>query len=147
MEEVKMEQQTAADPRKNRYVVDIRRDKAMMMKYIKFYNRVKHPRVTFNLVMTGILLALVPTLVKNMALPGVIVCYGVGALLVADGTVPAVSGAWHDERGPGGEGNEELTYLFGNTGGAGWRGRTGLWTIWVTTRRSTGSGRMKRHTT
>ena len=65
MEEVKMEQQTAADPRKNRYVVDIRRDKAMMMKYIKFYNRVKHPRVTFNLVMTGILLALVPTPISS----------------------------------------------------------------------------------
>ena len=116
LEEVKMEQQTAADPRKNRYVVDIRRDKAMMMKYIKFYNRVKHPRVTFNLVMTGILLALVPTLVKNMALPGVIVCYGVGALLVATGLFRQYLALGTMRGDPAVKENEELTYLFGNTG-------------------------------
>ena len=40
-----------------------------MMTFIKFQNRVSHPRVTFNLVVTGILLALVPTLVENLAMP------------------------------------------------------------------------------
>ena len=77
--------QETADPRRNYYRVHVRRDTSLMMTFIKFQNRVSHPRVTFNLVVTGILLALVPTLVENLAMPGVIVSYGVGALLILTG--------------------------------------------------------------
>lgn len=51
--------QETADPRRNYYRVHVRRDTSLMMTFIKFQNRVSHPRVTFNLVVTGIILALV----------------------------------------------------------------------------------------
>lgn len=118
MEEEKLEQQEMgmADPRKNKFVVDIRRDTDMMMTYIKFYNRVKHPRVTFNLIMTGILLAVIPILVKNLALPGVIVCYGMGVLLVLVGLFRQYLSLSMMKSDPKVKENEEITYLFGNTG-------------------------------
>ena len=72
-ERQEQESVVSADPRRNHYTVKIRRDTKMMMTFIKFQNRVSHPRVTFNLFATGVLLAAVPVIVKGLALPGVIV--------------------------------------------------------------------------
>ena len=108
--------QETADPRRNYYRVHVRRDTSLMMTFIKFQNRVSHPRVTFNLVVTGILLALVPTLVENLAMPGVIVSYGVGALLILTGLFRQYLTLSMMRNNPEVKENEEITYYFGNAG-------------------------------
>lgn len=108
--------QAAGDPRRNYYTVHIRRDSAMMMKFIKFQNRISHPRVTFNLVVTGVLLALIPTLVKDLAMPGVIVSYGVGGLLILTGLFRQYLTLSMMKSNPEVKENEEITYYFGNAG-------------------------------
>lgn len=105
------------DPRKNKYIVAIRRDANMIMTFIKFTNRIKHPRVTFNLFVTGVLLAVIPTIGKGaVALPGVIICYGMGALLVLTALFRQYLSLYMMKANPETKLNEELTYLFGNTG-------------------------------
>lgn len=105
-----------ADPRRNHYTVKIRRDTKMMMTFIKFQNRVSHPRVTFNLFATGVLLAAVPVIVKGLALPGVIVSYGVGGLLILTALFRQYLTLSMMKSNPEVKENEEITYYFGNTG-------------------------------
>lgn len=112
------------DPRRNHYVVRIRRDTALMMTFIKFQNRVSHPRVTFNLLVTGILFALVPTIVKGLALPGVIISYGMGALLILMGLFRQYLTLSMMKNSPEIKENEEITYYFGNSGVRALRGVT-----------------------
>ena len=77
------EQIEMSDPRKNKYVVRTRRDTSMIKTYIQFVNKVKHPRVSVNMFVTGVLLAILPIIAKGaIALPGEIIAYSVGALLM-----------------------------------------------------------------
>lgn len=108
--------QEAADPRKNHYTVHIRRDTEMMKIFVKFTNRIRHPRVSFNLFVTGVLLALVPTVIEGVALPGVIISYGMGALLILLALFRQYISVSMMKNDPQVKENEEITYLFGNSG-------------------------------
>ncbi len=109
------ELQGAADPRKNHYTVHIRRDTQMMKIFIKFTNRIRHPRVTFNLLATGVLLALVPTVIKGIALPGVVISYGMGVLLILMALFRQNISVSMMKNDPQVKENEEITYLFGDS--------------------------------
>ena len=132
------------DPRRNHYTVKIRRDTKMMMTFIKFQNRVSHPRVTFNLFATGVLLAAVPVIVKGLALPGVIVSYGVGGLLILTALFRQYLTLSMMKSNPEVKENEEITYYFGNTGLCMTTARKRIWAI---TRTSTGCGKMRKPST
>ena len=60
----------------------MKRDTKMMRTFVSFTNRVKHPRVTFNLFLVGAMLVALPLVNKEIALPGVIIGYGMGTLLL-----------------------------------------------------------------
>lgn len=116
MEMENREQQAAVDPRKNKYVVNMKRDTKMMRTFVSFTNRVKHPRVTFNLFLIGAMLVALPLVNKQIALPGVIIGYAMGTLLLLmaffryDLSVMLMKG------NPEVRENEIITYLFGNSG-------------------------------
>ena len=109
-------EKTGLDPEKNKYIVHIIRDTAMMKTYVNFSNRVQHPRVTMNMVLTGLILIALPTVTKGaIALPGVVICYVMGALLVLMGVFRSNISVWMMKNDPKVKENEELTYYFGNT--------------------------------
>lgn len=110
-----IDQQGKIDTKKNKYIVHIRRDTGLMKTYVKFYNRVKHPRVTMNMFFTGILLIILPIAVDGIALPGVVICYVMGALLVLMSLFRHNIAVWQMKGNPEVKENEEITYYFGNT--------------------------------
>nr|WP_296265498.1 YcxB family protein [uncultured Merdimonas sp.] len=87
----------------------------MMKIFIKFTNRIRHPRVTFNLLATGVLLALVPTVIKGIALPGVVISYGMGVLLILMALFRQNISVSMMKNDPQVKENEEITYLFGDS--------------------------------
>lgn len=108
------ELQKITDPRRNHYTVNVLRDKHLMKVFIKFTNRIRHPRVTFNLFFTGILLALFPAVFKGMALPAVIISYGMGVLLVLMAMFRHYISLSMMRNDPKVKEDVELTYRFGN---------------------------------
>lgn len=110
------EMQETSDPRKNHFTVHIRRDTEMMKIFVKFTNRIRHPRVSFNLFVTGVLLALVPTIVEGIAFAGVVISYGMGALLILMALFRHYLSVSMMKSDPQVKENEEITYLFGNSG-------------------------------
>ena len=109
------EQESGLDRNKNKYIVNIVRDTAMMKTYVKFYNRVKHPRVTMNLLFAGVVLIALPIAADGIALPGVIISYVMGALLVAMALFRQNIAVYQMKADPKVNENEKLSYLFGNT--------------------------------
>ncbi len=109
------EQESGLDRNKNKYIVNIVRDTAMMKTYVKFYNRVKHPRVTMNLLFAGVVLIALPIAADGIALPGVIISYVMGALLVAMALFRQNIAVYQMKVDPKVKENEKLSYLFGNT--------------------------------
>ena len=109
------EQESGLDRNKNKYIVNIVRDTAMMKTYVKFYNRVKHPRVTMNLLFAGVVLIALPIAADGIALPGVIISYVMGALLVAIALFRQNIAVYQMKADPKVKENEKLSYLFGNT--------------------------------
>ena len=109
------EQESGLDRNKNKYIVNIVRDTAMMKTYVKFYNRVKHPRVTMNLLFAGVVLIALPIAADWIALPGVIISYVMGALLVAMALFRQNIAVYQMKADPKVKENEKLSYLFGNT--------------------------------
>ena len=109
------EQESGLDRNKNKYIVNIVRDTAMMKTYVKFYNRVKHPRVTMNLLFAGVVLIALPIAADGIALPGVIISYVMGALLVAMALFRQNIAVYQMKADPKVKENEKLSYLCGNT--------------------------------
>ncbi|MBM6684667.1 YcxB family protein [Faecalicatena contorta] len=109
------EQESGLDRNKNKYIVNIVRDTAMMKTYVKLYNRVKHPRVTMNLLFAGVVLIALPIAADGIALPGVIISYVMGALLVAMALFRQNIAVYQMKADPKVKENEKLSYLFGNT--------------------------------
>lgn len=109
------ELESGLDRNKNKYIVNIVRDTAMMKTYVKFYNRVKHPRVTMNLLFAGVVLIALPIAADGIALPGVIISYVMGALLVAMALFRQNIAVYQMKADPKVKENEKLSYLFGNT--------------------------------
>lgn len=109
--------QEHADLRKNNYIVHIRRDKDMMLTFVKFSNRVKHPRVSFNMLCMGALLLALPTVAQGgIALPGVVISYVMGGILVLMALFRQYISVSMMRGNPEVKENEELTYFFGNSG-------------------------------
>lgn len=110
------ENQEYPDARKNHYTVRTRRDVKMMKTFISFSNRVRHPRVSANMFILGALLIALPIITDGIALAGVVICYGMGALLVLMALFRQYISVAMMRSDPQVKENEELVYLFGNSG-------------------------------
>lgn len=111
------EQREIPDPRKNKYVVRTCRDTSMIKTYIQFVNQVKHPRVSMNMFVTGVLLAALPIIAKGaIALPGEIIAYTIGVLLMIMALFRSNISVWMTKNDPKVKVGEEIIYFFGNAG-------------------------------
>ena len=81
-EKKELERSEIQDPHKNRYVVYTKRDTELMKTFIRFDNRVRHPRMGVNTGLVGILLLLMPVIVKDMGTAGKVIGVCVGTLLL-----------------------------------------------------------------
>lgn len=99
-----------------KYAVAICYDDKMMGTFIKFYNRVKHPRATVFLTSIGFMMFLLPFFNEDIALPGVVICYGLGPILFFLGLFRDKLSVQMMKRDPNLKYKEELVYRFGNTG-------------------------------
>ncbi len=100
---------------KGKYVASVVRDEKLLKLFVKFYNKVRHPRVTMFMTSVGIMLTALPIANKEIALPGVIVCYALGPIMVLLGLFRHVIGVEMLKSNPDTQLGEELTYIFGNT--------------------------------
>ena len=67
-----------------KFEVVTKRDVAMMKAFITFVNRVKHPRVSFNFVLFGLLIIFMP-FTANTKLIFAVMCYVIGGFMVLMG--------------------------------------------------------------
>ena len=111
----KKEIQETQDVVKGKYVATVMRDEKLLKLYVKFYNKVRHPRVTMYMTTIGALLIALPIANKEIALPGVIVCYIMGPILMLLGLFRHVIGVKMLKDNPETQLGEKLTYIFGNT--------------------------------
>lgn len=115
-EKKELERPEIQDPHKNRYVVYTKRDTELMKTFIRFDNRVRHPRMGVNTGLVGILLLLMPVIVKDMGLAGKIIAVCVGTLLLSIALFRVHISVSMMRNNPEVKENEEITYLFGNSG-------------------------------
>lgn len=113
MENVKLQENS--DFRKGKYVVPVKRDEKLLKTFVKFSNRVRHPRTTVYMTSMGAMLTALPIANKEIALPGVIICYIMGPLMVIMGLFRHYIGVNMLKNNPETNLGEELTYIFGNT--------------------------------
>lgn len=101
---------------KAKYIVRVTRDKKLLRSFVRFSNRVRHPRVTVYMVTVGIMLFALPFLNKDIALPGRIISLVIGAIMVPFGIfryeISVIMMADNPETKLG----AKLTYLMGSTG-------------------------------
>lgn len=108
--------QEGEDTRKSKYVVSTVRDKELLKTFVKFYNRVKHPRVTiYNLVVGGTLVAL-PIVQDGIRQPGETICYVVGTIMVLLALFRQYISVYMMKSKPETKYNARVRYLFGSTG-------------------------------
>lgn len=114
--EVNEELQEHDDVQKSKYAVATVRDKELLKTFVKFYNRVKHPRVTaYNLIVGGTLIAL-PFAQDGIRQPGVTICYVAGTIMVLLALFRQYISVYMMKSKPETKYNTTVTYLFGNTG-------------------------------
>ena len=99
-----------------KYIVRVRRDKKLLKTFVKFSNRIRHPRVTVYLVTVGAMLVALPIANKDIALPGVIISYDVGALMLLFALFRHNISVSMMADNPATKLDVELTYLLGSTG-------------------------------
>lgn len=104
------------DRKKSKYVVSVVRDEKVLKMFVKFSNTVKHPRTTGYMAIVGGSMFILPFINNEIALPGVIICHIVGALMVLMGLFRHRIGVYLLKSNPETKMGEEFTYLFGNTG-------------------------------
>ena len=115
-EKKELERPEIQDPHKNRYVVYTKRDTELMKTFIRFDNRVRHPRMGVNMGVVGVLLLLMPVIVKDMGLTGKIIAVCVGTLLLSIALFRVHISVSMMRNNPEVKENEEISYLFGNSG-------------------------------
>lgn len=104
------------DARKSKYVVSTVRDKELLKTFVKFYNRVRHPRVTvYNLVVGGTLVAL-PIVQDGIRQPGETICYVIGTIMVLLALFRQYISVYMMKSKPETKYNTRVRYLFGSTG-------------------------------
>lgn len=100
---------------KAKYIAKVHRDEYLLKLFVKFYNRVKHPRATLFMVSVGLMLIAMPIANKKIALAGVIICYIMGPILTVMGLFRHQIGVQMLKNNPETKLGQELTYIFGNT--------------------------------
>lgn len=115
-EKKELERPEIQDPHKNRYVVYTKRDTELIKTFIRFDNRVRHPRMGVNTGVVGILLLLMPVIVKDMGTVGKVIGVCVGTLLLCIALFRVHISVGMMKNNPEVKENEEITYLFGNSG-------------------------------
>lgn len=115
-EKKELERPEIQDPHKKRYVVYTKRDTELMKTFIRFDNRVRHPRMGVNMGLVGVLLLLVPVILKDTGTTGKIIAVCVGALLFSIALFRVHISVNMMKGNPEVKENEEITYLFGNSG-------------------------------
>ena len=115
-EKKELERPEIQDPHKKRYVVYKKRDTELMKTFIRFDNRVRHPRMGVNMGLVGVLLLLVPVILKDTGTTGKIIAVCVGALLLSIALFRVHISVNMMKGNPEVKENEEITYLFGNSG-------------------------------
>ncbi len=103
------------DPRKSAFVVHTYRDVNLMKSFIKFDTRVRHPRVQFNMFIIGLFFYTLAWKVEGIELPGLIICYVMGTLLIALAVFRHNMSLAAMRKNPQVHENEELYYYFGNS--------------------------------
>lgn len=106
----------SVDRQKSKFVVPLVRDEKLLKMFVKFSNSVGHPRATGYMVLVGGSMFILPFVNHEIALPGVIICHVMGALLFLMGIFRHEIGVYMLKSNPETKLGEELTYLFGNTG-------------------------------
>ena len=109
------EAQKAVAAKTSKYTVAICYDDKMMETFIRFYNRVKHPRATVFLTSIGGMLFLLPFFNEGIALPGKIICYVLGPVLLLFGLFRDKLSVQMMKKDSNFKYKEELVYRFGNT--------------------------------
>lgn len=115
MEIENRDMQEEAVTRNGKYVVPVKRDRKLLKTFVKFSNQTRHPRTTVYMITVGAMLIALPIANKDIALPGVIICYVMGTLMVLMGLFRHYIGVRMLEANPETKLDEELTYIFANT--------------------------------
>lgn len=110
-----MELQESSDLKKGKYVASVKRDEKLLKTFVKFSNQARHPRTTVYMITVGAMLIALPIANKEIALPGVIICYVMGTLMVLIGLFRHYIGTYMLKSNPQTKLGEEITYIFGNT--------------------------------
>lgn len=100
----------------NEYKVSIHRDTKMMKTFVKFSNRVNHPKVSLHLFIIGAAITGIPIIDPNGKLWGIIICYIVGIFCLLMAFFRHYIAVYKMCKNPEIQVNEELTYVFGNKG-------------------------------
>lgn len=100
---------------KAKYIAKVDRNEALLKLFVKFSNRVKHPRATLFMVSIGLMLIAMPIANKKIALAGVIICFIMGPILMVMGLFRHQIGVNMLKNNPETKLGEQLTYIFGNT--------------------------------
>ena len=70
---------------KGKYVVPVVRDEKLLTTFVKFSNRVRHPRTTGYMIVLGATLVALPIMNKEIEIVGVVISYIMGTLMVLMG--------------------------------------------------------------
>lgn len=112
-----MNQELQEDRRKNHYVVETKRDTRLMLTFIEFKNRVEHPAATVYMIAMGVMLiGLMYKQADSIAMVGKVIGYIFGAVLILMGLFRKYISVYLMKSNPQVNVDEEITYLFGNTG-------------------------------
>ena len=112
-----MNQDVVVDRRKNHYIVYVKRDTALMKTFIEFKNRVEHPAATVYMITMGVMLiGLMYQQAASIAMVGRVIGYVFGTLLVLLGLFRKYISIYMMKNSPQVHVDEEIQYLFGNTG-------------------------------
>lgn len=99
-----------------KYIVDTCRDVKMMKTFVKFSNRVRHPRATMNMLFLGAVFIALPNAFDGIKTIGIIISYVMGAILIFMALFRQNIGVASMKRNPEVKVNEKITYIFGSTG-------------------------------
>lgn len=110
-----MELQECSGVKNGKYVASVKRDEKLLKTFVKFSNQTRHPRTTVYMITVGAMLIALPIANKGIALPGVIICYVMGTLMVLIGLFRHHIGTYMLKSNPETKLGEEITYIFGNT--------------------------------
>lgn len=100
----------------NEYMVNIRRDTRMMKTFVKFNNRVHHPRVSLHLFIIGVALLGMPIAAGGGKLWGIMICVILGGFLIFMSLFRHNIAVSKMKKSPDVIPDEKLSYVFNEKG-------------------------------